>query len=73
MNVKSFNGAVPHNINRIIAEKGLKKQSVATRAGYSAQQFYAMTTGRKIIKINDVVAIAAALEIPVAKLFEDCR
>lgn len=57
------------NTKRIIAEKGLKQRAVATKAGFSEQQFSALMTGRRIIKDVDVMAIAIALDTTPNELF----
>lgn len=57
------------HIDRIISEKGLKKQSVAARCGYTLQQFSAMLHGRKIITALDVAKISEVLEVTPNDLF----
>ena len=54
---------VIHNINIIIGDKGLKKKSVADKAGYTRQQFSDLLNGRRTIKSDDVLRIAIALEV----------
>ncbi|MEE1154809.1 MAG: helix-turn-helix transcriptional regulator [Acutalibacteraceae bacterium] len=61
--------SVVYNINRIIKERGLKKNVVAEKAGYSANQFSAFLHGRKTIKASDVYSIAKALEVTPNDLF----
>ena len=57
------NGTVPQNILRIIQKKGVKQCVIASRAGYTKQQFSDMVNGRKIIKAVDVLIIAEALGV----------
>lgn len=56
-------------INRIIAEKGLKKCAVAQKAGYSPQQFSDMLKGRRKIHYDDVPKLCEALQITPNELF----
>lgn len=57
-------------INRIIAERGLKKQSVAREIGITPQQFSDMLARRRIIKVEDISALCDALDISPNELFE---
>lgn len=57
------------NIELIIEDKGLKKKSVAVKAGYSQQQFSNLINGRKTIKPEDIIKIAMALEVTPNDLF----
>lgn len=57
------------NIELIIEDKGLKKKSVAVKAGYTKQQFSNLINGRKTIKPEDVIKIAMALEVTPNDLF----
>lgn len=50
-------------INKIIAERGLKKQSVAHEIGITPQQFSAMLNGRRIIKADDILVLCKALNV----------
>lgn len=61
---------ITKTINRIIAERGLKKQSVAREIGITPQQFSAMLSGRRIIKVEDISALCDVLEISPNELFE---
>ncbi len=71
MSITECNSAVPHNLNRIIKERGLKQSAVARWAGYSNQQFTDMLNGRKLIKPCDILAISNAIGISVSDLFVD--
>lgn len=73
MNAKVCNAMVPGNIQRLLQERGLKQRFVADRAKFTRQQFSDMLTGRRIIKVCDVVAIAEALDVSVADLYEAGR
>ena len=63
MTITECNSPVAENIARIIAEKGLKQVHVSEKAGYSAHWLSDMLNGRKLIKVSDLVRIAAALEV----------
>lgn len=69
MNAEKYNAIVPDNVSKLIIARGLKQGAVAERAGFSKQQFSDMLNGRKIIKLCDVIAIAAALSVGVDDLF----
>lgn len=69
MTIAEANAPIPHNLNRIIEERGFKKSAVARWAGYSNQQFTDMLNGRKVIKPCDAMAIANALNVEVSDLF----
>lgn len=71
MPTEKYNLLVPHNIARLIAERGLKQSAVAAWAGYTKQQLSDMLNGRRIIRPCDVMAIAVALEVDVGDLFVD--
>lgn len=57
------------NTEAIIKDKGLKKKSVAAKAGYSKQQFSNLMNGRKLLKGDDILRIANALEVTPNELF----
>lgn len=57
------------NIELIIEDKGLKKKSVAVKAGYTKQQFSNLINGRKTIKPEDIIKIAMALDVTPNDLF----
>ena len=59
------NGTVPENILEIIQ----KQCVIASRAGYSKQQFSDMVNGRRIIKVVDILAIAEVLGVTPNELF----
>lgn len=63
MTIAECNSPVAENIARIIAEKGLKQVHVSEKAGYNAQNLSNTIHGRKLIKVSDLVRIAAALEV----------
>ncbi len=52
---------VARNVELIIREDGLKKKTVAEKAGFSQKEFSAMLHGRKLILAEYVIPIANAL------------
>ncbi|MDD6633888.1 MAG: helix-turn-helix transcriptional regulator [Ruminococcus sp.] len=60
---------IAKNIEMIIADKGMNIKHVAMKAGYSKQQFSNLMNGRKIIKPDDIIKIANALEVTPNDLF----
>ena len=70
MNIAQMNGNVPGNIERIIDEKGLKKSSIAKKAGMKPQELTDMLNGRKLIKVKDIMTLAQALQVDMNELFK---
>lgn len=64
---------VVYNIERIIAEKDLKKKLFAKNAGLTSQMVSDMLAERKIIRADMIPAIASALDVPVSELFKNCE
>ena len=60
---------VSDNVRRIIRDRGLKHRAVASRAGFSEQQFSSILNRRRVIKDIDVIAIAKALDVTPNDLF----
>lgn len=71
MSIAEDNTPIPHNLSRIIKDRGLKKNAVAQWAGFTSQQFTDMLNGRKLIKPCDAAALANALGVNVGDLFVD--
>ena len=57
-------------IRHIISERGLIQKSVASRAGYTQQQFNDMLNGRKTIKAKDVIPISKALGVSIQDVYD---
>lgn len=70
MQIAECNNPIAENVQRIIAEKGLKQNAVAARANFTQTAFNAMLRGRKIIKACDVNSIADALGVSVNELYK---
>lgn len=64
------NGHVSYNIVRIIRQRGYKQCAIAARAGYSKQVFSNMVNDYRVIRPDDIVRIADALDCKVVDLFE---
>lgn len=69
MDIKHLNAPVAENVKKIIAESGLKQLAVAKKIGCTSQELTDMIYGRRIIKINDVPKISAALGVDIGTLF----
>lgn len=69
LRIADYNTPVAENIARIIQEKGLKQTFVAKNAGYTPQMFNDMLTGRKIIRVSDVIRIYPVLDVDVNCLY----
>lgn len=65
-----MNAIVAPAIRKIIQQRGIKQCVIAKNAGYTKQQFYAMLTGRRLIRDTDIIRIADALEVDVNTLFQ---
>ncbi|MBQ2956151.1 MAG: helix-turn-helix transcriptional regulator [Clostridia bacterium] len=61
MDIATMNHGVPETIERLIAEKGMKKCIVAERAGMSAQMLTDIFANRRLLKMCDIVSLAKAL------------
>ena len=60
-------------IRKKIAEKGLLQKSVASRAGFTEQQFSDMLNDRKIIRACDLFRISEALGVELVDLLAECQ
>ena len=63
-------GSVAVGIERIIRDKGFVRGSIASKAGFSDQQFCDMLKGRKIIRADYLVPIAKAMGVTVQEIFD---
>jgi len=71
MDVAAMNHGVPEAIEKIIAQKGMKKCVVAERAGMSAQMLTDIFANRRLIKMCDIVALARALDCSPNDFFKE--
>lgn len=60
-------------IKKLIDEKGLLQKAVATKAGFTPQQFSDMLNDRRILRAIDIVPIANALGVEVSDIYEAGR
>ena len=60
---------VSRNIKRIIHIKGKKQYCVALASGFSPKHFNNLLNGRKVLRAEYIVPIAAALETDPETLF----
>lgn len=65
---QTFNVAT--SIRAKIREKGLYQKYVAERSGFTEQQFSDMLNGRKLIRVEYLPNIAAALGVSITELYE---
>ena len=63
------NGPVSANILRLIEEKGYKQCAIAKRAGYSKAVFSNIVNDYRVIRPDDIMRIAAALDVEPGDLF----
>lgn len=69
-NIKNCNYPAAENIKRIIKKENYKQKKIADLAGYSDQSFSDMLTGRRLIKIIDLINISKALNVDVNDLLK---
>lgn len=69
MSIANYNYPADKNIIELIDKKGLKKKSVAEKAGYSEQMLSDMLNGRKIIRISDLKRLKKALDVSYNDIF----
>ena len=71
MDITAMNSIVPAAIERIIKERGLKKNVVAARANMSTQMFSDILNGRRLIKPSNIIALSHALDVMPNDLFTE--
>ena len=69
LTIKKSNSVVADNLRDYIDENGLKQTAIASRAGYTVQQFNDMLNGRRIMKANDIERIIEATGVDANMLF----
>lgn len=65
-----MSGSVAKGIEKIINEKGFIQGAIASKAGFSDQQFCDMLKGRKIIRADYLVPIAKAMGVTVQDIYD---
>lgn len=68
-----MNNVVNRNIGRIIQEKGLKRGDVARDAGISEAVLSNIVRCKRKVYADEVIPIAAALQVTVEDLFQEVR
>lgn len=71
MTISEANYPVPENIERLIAEKGLKKRFVAERSNLSPNGLSDILNGRRSISPAEIVMISRAMDVDLGELFAD--
>lgn len=61
---------VNRNIKRIIEESGETQRTVAVRAGFGAEVFSNIIRCKRKVYADEVIPIAAALQVPIEELFQ---
>ena len=69
MTITEANEPLASRLKVIIAQEGLRQGYVATKAGFTPQQFSDMLNGRKIMKAVDIARIIDALGVTANDLF----
>lgn len=57
LGIAASNSIEAIQLKKAINQKGLKQASVATKAGYSAQELNDMLNGRRIMRAADIASI----------------
>ena len=60
---------VRENLRRIIESRGMKKKTIAQRAGYTGQQLSDILHGRKSLRAEDIAALCTAMDVTPNELF----
>lgn len=68
--MKSITACLAENLKSIRKKKGLTREALAEKAGISAQSIYYIESESRWPRVEMVSALAAALEVPEAALFE---
>lgn len=61
---------VAAGIKHLLIEKGLIQKAVASRAGFTPQQFSDMLNDRKTIKATDIIPISRAMGVSVQEIYD---
>lgn len=70
LSINEVNAPVAENLKRCIESQGLKKKTVAIKAGLTQNELSDIFGGRRVIKVCEVSALAEAAGIDVKMLFE---
>lgn len=69
MSIAKSNSPIAEKVSSLIEEKGLKKTAVAKRVGLTDTQFCDILKGRRVIRANEIPALAKALDVTPNQLF----
>lgn len=70
ISINEANAPVAANLKRCIEEQGLKKKTVAAKAGLTQNELADIFGSRRILKVCEVPAVAEAVGVSVEKLFQ---
>lgn len=70
ISIKEANAPVAENLKRCIEEQGLKKKTVAAKAGLTQGELTDSFGGRRLIKVCELPALAEATGVRIDYLFE---
>lgn len=70
LDIATSNSIVADNITRIIKERNLKQSAIASKAGFTPQEFNAMLKGRKLMRAVDIASIMEILDVDANELFK---
>ena len=70
MRIEEYNATVPKRLSQFINASGMKQYAIARKAGLKPQELTDIIANRRIIKINELVALAKALNVNVGELIE---
>ena len=70
LSINEVNAPVAENLKRCIESQGLKKKTVAIKAGLTQNELSDIFGGRRVIKVCEVPALADAAGVNVKILFE---
>ena len=62
LDIAASNSIVAIQLKKAITQKGLKQASIASKAGYSAQELNDMLNGRRIMRAVDIASISMLWE-----------
>lgn len=57
LDITTSNSIVAIRLKNVISEKGLKQASIATKAGFTAQELNDMLNGRRIMRAADIASL----------------
>lgn len=70
MSIAESNYPIPIILERIIAEKGLKKNFIAEKAGITPMMLSDILAGRRVVRPREIAALADAVGVEPAYLLD---